>query len=93
MIALTIAFFSLESAKTVGFFHPNCFVDILQLVAFCFMKKRRQFLKFFKICHTLRYMLRHIMVYTLIDHSSRPMSAREISQLWYKVPFFQVEKH
>ena len=72
------------------FFHLNLsfvrgiFVPAVLLTLCSFPKMGRKFLKFFEICPMLRFMLRHIMVYTLIDHSSRPMSGREILQLWYK---------
>lgn len=41
-------------------------------------------LRIFKICLTLLYMLGDVMVYTIIDSSSWPISAQEISQLWFK---------
>lgn len=59
----------LESVKHVEKFGLNCFVDILQLAV---------------SCHMLRYMLRHIMVYTRIHHSTRRMSVREICHWWYR---------
>ena len=38
----------------------------------------------------LRYMLRHIMVYTLIKRSLWPIIMQEITQLWYKTPMAQL---
>lgn len=59
----------LESVKHVEKIGLNCFVDILQLAV---------------SCHMLRYMLRRIMVYTRIHHSTRRMSVREICHWWYR---------
>ena len=53
--------------------------------------KCRHFPKFFAIFLALRYMLRHnhamVYMYTLIDHSSRPMRTRKIPQLFYIIEF------
>ena len=61
-----------------------CFADTLQFYNF-FGNKRRQFLKFSEICLLLRYMLVFCGLYTLMDHSSRPISLRDICQFWYHV--------
>lgn len=65
--------FLFKTAEWVTNFASNAPVNTLQLAG----------LGFWKFAFSSRHSLRHFMVYTLIDHSSRPISVREFFQLLY----------